>query len=231
MRKLVFALLCCITYSTASFCQSELDSDKKFNHYIGVQANPLLRQLLSIGTTPAISNPYLLNYSINSTKKGWGAHVGIGATYDNIKNNDGITDRSTDIAELFARIGVDRVFNLEHRFQAGFGFDGIYQSSENKTRSQIISFDTITTNSHSKIERFGGGFRGFVRYHISPRILIGTESTIYYSLGTNNVQTSITQTQFGFPGSITTTTTTTDNQDVASLRVAVPIAIYLIVWF
>lgn len=230
MRKYSLIAGFCIFISSTLLHAQDVE-DKRFNHYVGVQANPLLRQILSIGNTPNVTNPYLLNYSLNSTKSGWGFHVGLGVDYAMILDNDGISDRKTELTNISSRIGFDKVYTISDRWQAGFGVDGIYLKSDNQTSTQIISFDTITTVTEISSTRFGGGLRGYLRYSISPRILIGTETTIYFTTGNSDVSTTITSKQFNFPGAPVITTTSSSNQDLRSVTTSIPVALYLILRF
>jgi hypothetical protein len=229
-KHLFIAVVFILTSVNLLKAQDEVP-EKRFNHYIGVQANPLLRQILSIGNTPNISNPYLINYSLNSTKSGWGFHVGFGVDYSMILDNDGISDRKSEITNISSRIGFDKVYSISERWQAGFGVDGIFQTADNLTTSQIISFDTVTTVSKTGVLRFGGGLRGFLRYSISKRILLGTESTIYFNTGNSNISTTITRREFNFPGAPIITTSSSSKQDLRAITTTIPVAIYLILKF
>jgi hypothetical protein len=220
-----------LIFLSANFLLAQDAEDKRFNHYLGVQANPLLRQILSIGSTSSISNPYLLNYSMNSTKSGCGFHVGVGVDYSMILDNDGINDRKSEITNISSRLGFDKVYTISERWQAGFGIDGIFQSAENQTTSQIISFDTITTVTKIGSLRYGGGVRAFLRYNVSKRVLIGTESTVYFSTGNSDISTSISRKEFNFPGSPVITTTSSSKQDLRAITTSIPVAIYLILKF
>ena len=60
-------------YAQDATTNVEAGTQKHFNHYVGVQVNGLIRQVLNFSnTTPtAPLNPYLLIYSLNH-KSGWG---------------------------------------------------------------------------------------------------------------------------------------------------------------
>jgi hypothetical protein len=73
----------------------------------------------------------------------------------------------------------------------------------------------------------------WLRYHITNRVLIGTESSFYYTSGQENSEIAITrrQTQGGQGnGQLTTTFAKVDNERIES-RLAIPIAFFLIVRF
>ena len=208
----------------------EID-EKRFEHYIGVQINPLLRQLLTIGTVPNTGNPFLLNYSMNNTGKHWGIHAGVGYNFDQVKDNDDITDRKTLISTVSSRIGIDKYFALSNRWQIGFGVDGVYELSENITSTQIISFDTITSENRITTQRSGGGIRGFARFKLSDRVLLGTESTMYYQFGFNKNEAKITSRDFNQPGAPMVTTSSSITQQIQQSRLALPVAVYLVFRF
>lgn len=210
---------------------SELDSNKKFSHFVGVQINPLLRQLLTIGNVPNTGNPFLLNYSMNNNRTKWGVHAGVGFSFNQIKDNDNITDRKTLATSVSSRIGFDKFYDISPRWQLGFGIDGVYQLSENITNTQVISFDTINTESKITTQRSGGGLRGFARFKLSERVLLGTECTMYYQFGFNKTETKITSPDFNQPGFPNVTTTSIVNQDLMESSLTLPVAVYLIFRF
>ncbi len=210
---------------------SEKNDKKRFEHYLGVQINPLLRQLLTIGTVPNTNNPFLLNYSLNNTSTKWGLHAGVGFNFDQVKDNDDITDRKTLISSVSSRIGIDKYCVLSNRWQIGFGVDGVYELSENITSTQIISFDTITTENRITTQRSGGGIRGVARFKLSDRVLLGTESTMYYQFGFNKNEAKITSRDFNQPGAPKVTTSSTITQQIQQSRLALPVAVYLVFRF
>jgi hypothetical protein len=206
-------------------------NQKKFDHFVGVQINPLLRQLLTIGSVPNSGNPFLLNYTLNNTRSKWGVHGGVGFSFNQIKDNDNITDRKTLTTSVSSRIGLDRYYDLSSRWQLGFGIDGVYQLTESITNTQIISFDTINTENRITNQRSGGGLRGFARFKLSERVLLGTECTMYYQFGFNKTETKITSPDFNQPGFPNVTTTTVLNQELIESSLVLPVAVYLIFRF
>jgi hypothetical protein len=208
-----------------------LENEKKFNHFVGVQINPLLRQLLTIGSVPNTGNPFLLNYSLNNSRTKWGVHAGVGFSFSQIKDNDNITDRKTLVTSVSSRIGFDKYYDLGTRWQLGFGIDGVYQLSENITNTQVISFDTINTENRITSQISGGGLRGFARFKLSERVLLGTECTMYYQFGYNKTETKITSPDFNQPGFPNVTTTSMVNQDLMESSLSLPVAVYLIFRF
>ena len=234
IKRALYSLSVLSLISIASIGQITHSSDlspenkKKFGHFVGVQINPLLRQLLTIGSVPNTGNPFLLNYSMNHSLTKCGVHGGVGYSFSQIKDNDNITDRKTLATSVSARIGFDKYYELSSRWQLGFGIDGVYQLSENITNTQIISFDTINTESRITAQRSGGGLRGFARFKLSERVLLGTECTMYYQFGNNKTETKITGPDFNQPGFPNVTTTSVLNQDLIESSLVLPVAVYLI---
>jgi hypothetical protein len=120
---------------------------------------------------------------------------------------------------------------LSNRWQIGFGVDGVYELSENITSTQIISFDTITTENRITTQRSGGGIRGFARFKLSDRVMLGTESTMYYQFGFNKNEAKITSRDFNQPGAPKVTTSSTITQQIQQSRLALPVAVYLVFRF
>lgn len=208
--------------------------EKVFDHYAGVQINGLIRQVLNFSnnTSAAAVNPYLVTYSVNLRKSGWGLRAGVGYQYSSTWANDGITESQTDINDLQARVGIERRFNLSERWSAGVGVDGLYNNNDDYTRTILRSADTVTTVTKSKLPAKGGGLMGWMRYKISPRILIGTEASFYYVTGTESREVSITQKERSLspPFVFTTVTSVTKSKPThtdASFRM--PVVFYLVV--
>lgn len=236
IKHLIFSCILFVKFTTIVEAQkanqlTDTAKDKRFEHYLGVQINPLLRQLLTIGTVPNINNPFLLNYSLNNAKSRWGIHAGVGFNLIQLKDNDDITDRKTLITTVSSRIGLDRYFDLSSRWQVGFGIDGIYQLSENITNTQVVSFDTIDVENRITNQRSGGGLRGFARFKLSERVMLGTESTLYYQFGFNKNESKITSRDFSLPGAPKITVSTSTVQQLIESQFSLPVAIYLVFKF
>lgn len=236
MKRIYYTIfLFCALVGAAKSQVTEKDNDgsesKRFNHHIGIQINPLLRQLLTIGTVPNTGNPFLLNYSMNNAKTKWGFHAGVGYNFNQIKDNDGITDRKSLLTSVSSRIGFDKYYDLTSRWQIGFGLDGVYQLSENITNTQIISFDTIDTENRITTQKSGGGVRGFARFKLSDRVLLGTECTAYYQFGFNKNESKITSRDFNQPGAPKVTVSNSITQNLIESSLVLPVAVYLIFRF
>src|SRR6188768_1945184 len=117
MKHLAIGVFLLFTIVNAGFCQQ--DSTKVVNHYIGVQVNELLRQLINLNeTNEIIDNPYLFTYSIFTNKSGWGLQGGFGFNYHQIKDKISVTAQESKISESFYRAGVGKQFHLGKRWTA-----------------------------------------------------------------------------------------------------------------
>lgn len=209
--------------------------EKKLEHLVGVQMNELIRQVFNFNSSVgnnANNNPYLLIYTLKFKKCGIGIRAGAGYNYQDFTTEDGVTNRLTQINDLRFRLGVEKSFQLSQKWSAGVGIDGVGSVSDNYTTSILRSFDTITTKTKSQLNSFGGGAMGWLRYSITPKVLVGTESSFYYSTGTNDQKIEITQRDRNTPPYNEIKTTKTNNNSKSSAGVfSVPVTFYLIVKF
>src|SRR5437868_402023 len=95
---------------------AQTDSVKKarplqMNYYVGLQANQLVKQVLNLSNSPAITNPYLLTASASSAKY-WGinVHGGAGFTYSKITDVESPTNHESKIDQLDYRYGIGKNF-------------------------------------------------------------------------------------------------------------------------
>ena len=237
---LLFAILFagCTQQSFAQTDSTEapkVKGEKRIDHYIGVQLNPLIRQVFNFNNAAnaAIVNPYLVTYNINLRKSGWGLRVGAGYNYNSGSNDDGITKTTFKINDMHARFGIEKAFTLTTKWSAGIGLDVVYNSNDDNTTNLVRSFDTTTTATKSKLSSMGGGAMGWLRYQLTPRVLIGTETSFYYTSGTDDQTIDITSKSFsgGGGGGVTKTTETKSKPTVTQGILSVPVAFYLIVKF
>jgi len=205
---------------------------KKFDHYIGVQMNELISEVLNFNntsstTTPINNNPYLLTYSMNSRKSGWGFRVGLGYNYNQSSTNNGIDATTTTINDLQLRVGVDKAFAISRKWSAGVGIDFVMNDNSDHTTDSSngggINPGNLGTVTETKttVMSYGGGPMGWLRYHLTDRILIGTETSFYYVTG--NTKQVLT-----FDG-VQSTPNTSDKLTQGTLNV--PVAFFLIVKF
>src|SRR5205085_11799559 len=111
--------------------------------------------------------------------------------YKNIVDEDVPVGRETKVNDLFFRIGIEKKIMLGKKFEAGYAFDltGTYQLdktfslSVTNTGSSIDSSESTVTN---KTTSFGLGPQLSLGFHISDKILLGTEATMYFSSETSH---------------------------------------------
>ncbi len=228
-----------VTMSCASTVDAQTQpgaaqKDKVFEHHIGLQFNELVKQVFNFSSnTTATNNPYLLTYNINFKKSGWGLRVGAGYNKQQIHTDDGITKRNSDINNLNARLGFEKAFRLSGRWSAGVGLDGTYSNNDNKTIAIIRSTDSTKTETKSTTSGYGGGAMGWLRYAITPNVVIGTEASFYFAEAKEKQDVTVTQyNRFGGIGQQTVVTTKSAIDDKTSEMVfSLPVVLYLYVRF
>ena len=234
MKKPLLLFIATIALATSTYAQDETEmKERKLEHHVGVQINELLRQVfnLSGNTTPVNNNPYLLVYSLNSARSGWGGRLGVGYTYRSFIDDDGVNRRETDINNMQLRLGVEKAFKLSGKWTAGMGVDGVYSMNDDRTRNVIRAFDTTTTITKTDISSIGGGAMGWIRYRISEMVEIGTETSFYYVTGDQRQDVSITKRDFNAPGDPLRTTISKIDNKITEGTFRLPLAIYLFIRF
>jgi hypothetical protein len=220
-----------VTYRTAAGDSTKTKKEKKARrayHYLGIQANQLLNQLFNFGnSTTAVSNPYLIIYSINSIPTGWGLNVGTGYAVNTSTDNSNpnVQNKST-LNDFSLRLGVEKKSFLSRKWMASYGFDFLWskQSDETTSTSQF-QFQTNITDTNSSTRSFGSGPRVGLNYFISEKIMLGTEATYYFRW--MKVSSTITNTSMGNGADSSSANNT--NQHLTDLTLNVPVAIFLIV--
>ncbi|MBK5279396.1 MAG: hypothetical protein JJE09_11100 [Bacteroidia bacterium] len=158
--------------------QEKEKSTAKANHYLGIVANQLLRQLFNFGGTDNFFNaPYLLQYAINSKKAGKGVNIGL--TYNRnsfTDNSNGIT-RKTNSRNISFRIGYDRKNDWGKRWIGVYGFDFLLDGNKSKTESAPAG-SGFTIESTSK--GWGIGPRFGLLFRVSDKVLLGTDAAYYF---------------------------------------------------
>jgi hypothetical protein len=232
MKKYALAAILiagCVHPCMAQTEDTSAKKEKKIDHYVGVQLNGLIRQVFNFGTPPAVNNPYLLIYHANLRKSGWGLRAGAGYEYNSSFTNNGVNEVTTNINDMRFRLGVEKAFDLSKKWSAGAGLDGTFNNDDDKTTSVTKGFDTTTTVTKTKMMGYGGGAMGWLRYHITDRVQIGTEASFYYTTGKQNNMIAITK-RDGFTKAITTTETTS-KPTLSRGTFSAPVVFYLIVKF
>jgi hypothetical protein len=239
MKKLLAAGILIAGCINHSFAQADstvtVRKEKIFEHTVGVQMNQLIKQVFNFNNATVTNvNPYLFTYSINLAKSGWGIRVGAGYTYNSGATDDGITKTISDINDMHFRLGVEKAFRLSDKWSAGVGIDGILNSNDDKTTTTVRSFDTTTTATKTVLSDHGAGVMGWLRYNLTKKVLIGTESSFYYTTGTNEQTIDITTRVPNGGGGGGTTPKTTETKlspTVSQANFTMPIVFYLMVRF
>ena len=212
-----------------------LPKTKKFDHKVGVQVNELIRQVFNFSNTAStVHNPYLLIYTVNHTRTGLGIRAGVGYTLRNINDDNGINKSETHINDVKARLGFEKAFKLSERWSAGAGLDFVYSNANNRTKNVLNSFDSTTTVTKTLVSNYGGGPMVWLRYHITPRVLIGTEMSTYYTSGFDKKTVEITKKGFTpgpSPRPQFNTTISHSDDKLSDVVMNLPVALYLIVSF
>jgi len=226
---IVFIMAC---LSLQAYGQLDSTSNKAI-HFVGLQANQLIRQLLNFGNNSAvITNPYLVNYSFVDNQSRHGMNVGLGYTFDQTKTGDATNDRETNINALFFRVGYERKIYIAKRWLLGIGGDLLAESEKNETTSKTDFGDnesTIVTNN--KESGFGLGPRLSISYRIANSIFLGTEATYYFKSLKNKGEIKSTTTFHQQGQEVTQTEKTETDDKFKRLQLNPPAVLWLIVKF
>lgn len=168
-----------VDYSKTSSIAQREGSRRSANHYLGLQANQLLRQLLNLsGSNTSINNPYTATYSFNGKRKGNGMNFGVGILSDKILDHDQNITRETINNDFFFRIGYDKKIQLSQRWIWGWGIDGLLLRSKRNTNTTIQG--TLSNVINSSTNGLGFGPRVSLLFNISKMVYLGTEASCYY---------------------------------------------------
>lgn len=215
-------------------------AQKKTNQYIGLQANQLISQLLNFsGSTPSISNPYLLVYSVNSTRTGSGFSAGLGYNVQTTETNSNPTQTNkTSINSFSLRLGYDKKSYLGRKWLINWGLDFIIHNEDNTTKNESsFQGSSNSTETRSNLNYWGFGPRAGLSFFISDRILLGTEATYYFKTINNTSHITNTSTfltidpNTGQQIKQTTTSSQDSSGDNTEFSLTLPVAIFLIVKF
>lgn len=192
-------------------------------HYVGLQANQLLRQLISFGNAAAVNNPYALTYAVNSRANGFGFAMGVGYNISETKTTDQFISVVSKINDFGLRFGLEKKTYFSKNWMFSLGGDIVIESNKAETKSTQSggggapgSTMTVTTTE----KRNGFGPRLTLNYQIHSRILLGTEAAYYYK-GITQEQTTTGQT--GIPA--------TPKTNLRSFSLAAPTVLFLIMKF
>jgi hypothetical protein len=192
------------------------------SHYVGIQANQLVKQLLNLGgSTSAINNPYLITYSVNSNATGVGLNLSAGYTMDESLSlsGDGVNQIHTTLKEFFFRIGVERKKQIGKRWMLAAGGDLVVDNQSNRVELKSNNGGSSQTSvNEDGSNAFGTGFRVALNFHISDKVLMGTEATYYLKFVSVE---STSQSPFGTPSK--------ETKDLTRFQFNVPAVLFLTV--
>ena len=231
MKKITVIFLLAISFQNC-FAQSTTGQkdEKVYDHYIGAQIGPLIMHLFNANANSIGSgNPYLITYSMNNKKTGWGIRIGVG--YNSTTNANAVAAglNTTNNTDMQLRAGIEKTFEITNKWTAGTGVDIVLNSlDDNSATNSYYQFDTTSTITKSKLFSYGGGVFGKVNYHLSNRILIGTEGSFYYVTGNKNQTVDVVRSGNNIP-SLTTESKT--RPGISGGTISLPIVVYLLLKF
>jgi hypothetical protein len=209
-------------------------SQPKFKHYIGVQSNLLIRQVFNLsGNTATTNNPYLFTYAINN-RRGWGLATGFGMTTTNNSISDATGSYDKDYNKAASlRLGIEKRFFLHPKWSAVVGLDALMNLNESKSDvKDVQSFGGFTSvNSVTSTTSFtdmGASLRAALNFSITSKLMIGTETSISYTSGTEKFSGS-TFSDNGMGNINATITSNTTERN--GLGMNVPTAFFVILKF
>lgn len=206
--------------------------EKMFEHQVGVQMNQLIRQIFNFSNTATTNNnPFLLTYTLTHAKTGIGLRLGAGYEQRSFVDDDGVSSRDGKITDMNFRAGLEKSFNLGSGFTAGVGADFVMDQSTDDTKSLIRSVDTTKIITKSSVNNVGGGAMAWLRYNISKKILVGTETSFYYRTGKIKQDVTVAKKDLTTPAQPWIETTTSLNNTQSEGIFSVPMVFYLIVKF
>lgn len=233
MRYAIYFLTIC----SFNFCYGQEHTEKKFDHYAAVQINQLVKEVINLNTNNAlIENPYLLQYTLMNIRYNTGLRIGAGYDYDESKDLENPDARTNKINDLSLKAGICKRYAISNKFEIEYGLDYIYRYKETKTYSNtVVSFgiqsDSSSFQTKNVIKTNGGGIGIALRFYVSPRVLIGTETSIHY-LKSEEKEHSLTFTS-STGGSQPVNNIEVQNQGTTGKAVQfnLPIAIFFVIKF
>jgi hypothetical protein len=221
------------------YSQDSIAPAKKFDTYIGVQANELINQIINLNNSnTTIPNPYLLNFSINLHKTGWGIEAGIGANITTSKDVNAPVLNETDVNNTFFRIGIGRTMMVTKKLQVGYYLDFKMDNQVDKSISGTINVistqesDSTIATTTTKGVGIGFGPKFQLGFYLTRRLMLGTEISYYYTttkLKQNSNTTNYITNSFG-PNS-TSIINSNFETDGSSFNITFPTALFLIFKF
>ena len=185
MKKYIPAILVWCQFGHTCLAQEAGITSFTSDHFVGVQMNNLIKQVFN--STGATGNPYLLTYSSDSKKTGWGFRIGAGYSGGNNSSVSGSTTSTSSSDVLQFRVGVERAYKLTGRWSAGAGMDLVFNNNNSYSASSNQSaLDSSASNTRTITTTVGGGAMGWLHYNATKHLVLGTEASFYYVAGTKH---------------------------------------------
>jgi len=204
LKKLCICIV--MIFPVFIFAQDEMEVDtpkvKTFVHELGVNGTSLLFQFFKSDNENVSQNPYLLTYKL--IRKRSGVRIGVG--YDLEKNErfiDGTSDKITDTqSSVDVRLGFETRRYFGKKWMGTFGVDCIGRLTLDELISDT-SFDRVIIQEEAK--GIGGGPVIGLQFHLTPNLMLGTESAFYFLSMKKTTDTIFeTSTQFNSNPEVTT---------------------------
>lgn len=164
-----------------TYGQEESKAQKKSAHYIGLQANQLIRQVFNFSNANSVlNNPYLLTWSVNSPETGAGFAMGFGYNYNQSDDGDQFVDRTVTVNDIFIRMGYEKKSQLAPKIIFSLGADVLFDRQRSETETDENTQSGLTFESSNTSLSGGLGPRFTLNYQLHEKILIGTEANFYF---------------------------------------------------
>lgn len=203
--------------------------DDRISHYLGIQVNPLFKQIINFGNSPAVDNPFLLKYGLRFNESQQEILFGVGYEYQQSSDRDGL---KSDFSDLSMRIGYSKKYRVGKRFEVGLGGDFVVNAMNRQTINVFVAGDSTITTTKTMEIGYGLGPQLTLGYYITNRIRIGTEATYYLMSGTTSNNVQVKNYRQDFNGQIIETIIT-DDQETSSMNfnLQLPVALFLTIVF
>ena len=205
---------------------------KPFDHFLDLQANELLRQIISFDNTPDVMNPYLLKYSLRHNSTGITFNAAVGFSDSKLTDENDV-ETHTEMNDL--RLGFGYQKRLGRIIEAGIGADYLVGRDRVETISiSVQDFQSFRDSSHSTSKqinrRSGFGLHGSLRFVIAKWITVGTEFSIQYiksEEGFNAINTRYVIPIEDFVQESATITVVNEKDDRTTSEILLPVAIFI----
>lgn len=232
-RQFVIALFCGLL--TSAQAQQRLNKQQApYSHYLGVQANPLFNEILSLGSNQVVNNPYLLRYALRDNSINKELSLGLGYSIATTKDENGFETVTND---LNVRAGLAHVIAIGHGLEISIGLDLLYANQDIQTFNiQSFNFnssiDSTITKSRSTENAFGLGPRLNLSYAITENFIVGTETNYYFNYIIEKTNVESKHYQSGSFGELNLSTNASNFENKKrELFLSLPVALYLTVRF